>query len=51
MLTLVMILVALHLGRYAVMAGGAYLFFWRWRGNPVPASRRVQERAFAPARP
>lgn len=43
---LVMILVALHLGRYVVMAGGAYLFFWRWRGNPVTVARRLQQVAF-----
>jgi sterol desaturase/sphingolipid hydroxylase (fatty acid hydroxylase superfamily) len=42
-------LIALHLGRYFLMAGGAYLFFWSWKGNPLTASRRIQPDAFEPS--
>jgi len=43
---LIAVLIALHLARYVVMAGGAWLVFWRWRGNPVTAARRLQHTDF-----
>ena len=49
MKTLALTIVALmlmHAGRYVLMAGGAYLFFWRWRGNPLTARGRTQHRPF-----
>ncbi|PZR07162.1 MAG: sterol desaturase [Archangium gephyra] len=42
----VVALMVMHAARYVVMAGGAYLFFWRWRGNPLTAKGRTQRRAF-----
>lgn len=39
---LVLLLIGLHLARYALMAGGAWLVFWQWKGNPVTAARRLQ---------
>ncbi len=48
-LIMVAVLVGLHLGRYALMAGGAYLFFWKWKGNPLTATRRIQHQVFTRA--
>lgn len=44
--TLAALLIALHLGRYVVMAGGAYLVFYAWRGNPITRARRLQHLDF-----
>ncbi|MBL8917090.1 MAG: sterol desaturase family protein [Archangium sp.] len=44
--TLAALLIALHVGRYVVMAGGAYLVFWKWKSNPVTKTRRLQHAAF-----
>lgn len=43
---LMAVLIALHLGRYLVMAGGAWAVFWKWKGNPLTARRRIQAKAF-----
>lgn len=45
-LTLVMMLIALHFGRYLLSAGGAWLFFFGWKSNPVTAARRLQTQPF-----
>lgn len=42
-------LVALHASRYLVAAGGAWLFFWYWRGNPITRARRLQTAEFTAA--
>jgi Delta7-sterol 5-desaturase len=39
---LVAALVTMHVGRYLLAAGGAWLFFWGWRANPWTAARRLQ---------
>lgn len=43
---LVLALLAVHLGRYVLMAGGAYAFFWSWKSNPLTARRRIQHEPF-----
>lgn len=40
-----MALVAVHLGRYLLFAGGAWLALWQWK-NPYTARRRLQHRPF-----
>ena len=48
MFQLMGLLVGLHLARYVLMAGGAWLALWAWK-NPLTASRRIQPRDFEPA--
>jgi sterol desaturase/sphingolipid hydroxylase (fatty acid hydroxylase superfamily) len=48
-LTLIAVLIALHVGRYLVMAGGAWLVLWKWKGNPVTRARRLQPADFTSA--
>ena len=45
-LPLVFMLIGLHFGRYLLAAGGAWLFFFGWKGNPVTLTRRLQPRPF-----
>lgn len=49
MLPLMGLLVLMHLGRYALMAGGAWVVFWKWKGNPLTATRRLQHKDFLAA--
>lgn len=43
---LVCLLIGLHFGRYLLSAGGAWLFFFTWKGNPLTAARRLQPGPF-----
>lgn len=45
-LPLVFMLIALHFGRYLLSAGGAWLFFFGWKKNPLTAARRLQPAPF-----
>ena len=45
-LPLVFALIGLHFGRYLVSAGGAWLFFFGWKRNPMTATRRLQPGPF-----
>jgi Delta7-sterol 5-desaturase len=45
-LPLVFMLIGLHFGRYLLSAGGAWLFFFGWKKNPITASRRLQAAPF-----
>jgi lathosterol oxidase len=45
---LIAFLLAMHLGRYLLFAGGAWLAFWAW-ANPFTARRRLQHLAFTRA--
>lgn len=48
-LTLIAVLIVLHVGRYLVMAGGAWLVLWKWKANPVTRARRLQAADFTRA--
>ncbi|MEW5742767.1 MAG: sterol desaturase family protein [Myxococcota bacterium] len=45
LLVLALVLIAVHLGRYLLFAGGAWLAFWAWN-NPFTARRRLQHVPF-----
>lgn len=45
-LPLVFALIGLHFGRYLLSAGGAWLFFFGWKRNPLTAARRLQPGPF-----
>jgi sterol desaturase/sphingolipid hydroxylase (fatty acid hydroxylase superfamily) len=45
-LPLVLMLVGLHFGRYLLSAGGAWLFFFTWKRNPLTAAKRLQPGPF-----
>lgn len=45
-LPLVFMLIGLHFGRYLLSAGGAWAFFFGWKGNPLTATRRLQPGPF-----
>lgn len=42
---LALVLVTMHLGRYLLFAGGAWLALWQWK-NPLTEARRLQRATF-----
>lgn len=45
-LQLSLMLIALHFGRYLLSSGGAWLFFFGWKRNPLTLTRRLQPEPF-----
>lgn len=48
-LPLALSLISLHFGRYLLTAGGAWLFFFGWKKNPLTARQRLQPTPFLAA--